>query len=69
VFILINIIIDAIKLLMPVLLISFEGFIRINTDSKILHDDSKTNHQWLHDLYYLYICINVYYQEQFEDTK
>jgi len=35
----------------------------------VLHDDSKTNHQWLHDLYYLYICINVYYQEQFEDTK
>jgi hypothetical protein len=35
VFILINIIIDAIKLLMPVLLISLEGFIRINTDSKI----------------------------------
>jgi hypothetical protein len=30
----------------------------------VLHDDSKTNHQWLHDLYYLYICINVYYQEQ-----
>jgi len=35
----------------------------------VLYDDSKTNRQWLHDLYYLYICINVYYQEQLEDTK
>jgi len=35
IFILINIIINAIKLVMPVLFISLEGFIRINTNSKI----------------------------------